>query len=468
MHAQLTPNAVKAMGLALALSSCTVGPRLTMPDAANPSAFKGGSSGQTVDRPDWWTVFGDSTLSSLVQQIDDQNLTLRAALARTNQAYAALGVERGALFPAADLGGFISRNRNSGADLGGNFLGGYNTQYRSSLGVGWEIDLWGRVRSLVESRKAEAEAAGALENDVKLALQAQLVRSYHALRFLDEERRVLQAAVATREQNLKLAEDRFRGGLTSELDVARAETELATTRAELARLQAPRTKSENAIAVLVGRAPSDFELAPRKARLSLPQVRSGLPMEALSHRPDIAATQQTLRGANAEVGVAIAEFLPLFSLTGSGGLSSISSTNFLQWSSRQFNIGPEVSLPLFQGGRLRSGLKRARARHEEAVADYQQTVLEALREVEDALADLAALRTESSTQAGAVRASTRALDLSTQRYKEGLVSFIEVVDALREQLTAERRAVQIRGQQFEATTQLIQALGGGLGPRDIH
>ena len=214
--------------------------------------------------------------------------------------------------------------------------------------------------------------------------------------------------------------------------------------------------------MLTGRAPSDYNLAAGAFKARLPEIRAGVPMEMLAARPDVAAAKAELVASYARIGVARAEYFPRVTLIGNGGYSNIKSSDFLKWSSRTFDIGPEVTLPIFQGGRLRANEKRARAEFAEAVANYRQTVLNALRDVENALADLTAARDQTGAQDRAVKAADRALELSNTRYRAGLVSSLEVVDAVREQLDAKRRAVQIRGQQFEATVQLIQGLGGGL------
>lgn len=466
--AKPTTQLAAALILALLVSGCRVGPKHQLPQTKMPASFKGGGTTGESPRPLWWQVFEDPELSELVQRIEQDNFDLRAALARVDQAYAVLGVNRSQRVPNITANGLVQRNRTSANDLGGRFFSNYLTQYRAGLALGWEIDLWGRVRSLVDASAADAVVAQAGADDVRLALQAQLARNYFALRFLDEEKRVLESAVKTRVDNLDLAKIRFEGGRSGELDVARADTELAATQAALVRLKAPRTRLENAIAVLVGETPSDFRLAEKPVTGGAPQVAAGLPMKLLDNRPDVAAARAQLVAANARIGVAVADYYPRVNLVGSGGLSSINAGDFFDWSSRTFSIGPEVTLPIFQAGRIRSNVKRTRAAHAEAVAAYQQTVLGALLEVEDALADLAALRDESVAQAQAVKASNRALELSNRRYQEGLVSSIEVVDAVREELTAERRAVQIRGQQFEATVRLIQALGGGISEQHIE
>ncbi len=446
------------------LVGCQTPATLQVPKAASPSIFKGQSEGMVV-RPEWWLVFDDAELRRLATRLDDGNLELQAALARADQAYAALGLARADRVPSINANGSVQRSRSSENEQSGGSFPNYASQYRAGLALGWEIDLWGRVRKLVEAGQADAQVAEALVEDVRLALRGQLARNYFALRTLDEEQQVLRDAVTTREANLKLAQRRFDGGITPELDVARAATELAATRSELASLQGPRTRLENAIAVLLGEAPADFRLDARGLSAKLPGIRAGLPMETLAARPDVAAAKARLIAAQARVGVAQAEFFPRVSLVGSGGLSSIQASNFVKWSSRTFTLGPEVSVPIFQGGRLRANEARARAAYAEAVANYRQTVLNALGDVENAMADLAALRNQTGAQDEAVRAAERALALSTRRYEAGLVSSIEVIDAVREQLNAQRRAVQIRGQQFESTVQLIQGLGGGLSTK---
>ncbi|MEX2579159.1 MAG: efflux transporter outer membrane subunit [Verrucomicrobiales bacterium] len=479
---RIAVTAVAAPLLACLLSGCpVVKPEAAAKAVEAPARFKGGGQSGETPRARWWTLFDDPYLNGLIERIDGENLELRAGLARIGQAYAALGISRSDLVPNLDGTGEVQRIRRSENDQGGgsgfrtepggegalgfqSSGGGGNpyTQYRAGLALGWEIDLWGRVRYLVDAGAADAAAVERATEDLRLSLQGQLARNYFTLRFLDEEQRVLQEAVQTRRDNLKVATDRFEGGGTGELDVARAETELSTTRADLARLAGSRTRLENAIAVLAGTQPSNFEIPRRPPAARLPEVRAGLPIQVLENRPDVAEAVARLEAANARIGVAKAEFFPRVNLVGTGGLSSIDSNDFLAWSSRYFAIGPEISVPVYQGGRLKANLAGRRAEQEEALADYQQTVLAAFRDVEDALADLAAYRDERAATLAAVRSSKRALSLSRRRYEEGLVSSIEVIDAIREQLAAERRAVQVRGLQYVSTVELIQAIGGGM------
>ena len=441
-----------------------VGTAYHRPSISTPPTFKGEiptSNYALYERSKWWEIFNDPNLTRFAEKVQQENLDLRAALARVDQAFASLRVARSDRYPSISQAGGIERSGLSDNDQGGPPRRSSFTQYRIGLELGWELDLWGRVQRLVEANTAEAEISVALYEDVKLILLSQLTRNYFSLRFLDEEKKVLSDAVKTRQEHLSLADSRFKGGKTSELDVARAETELASTEAELARLDAPRVRFENAIAVLIGKHASTFHIESQSYRNDLPTIPVGIPMEIVEQRPDVAAAERALAASNARIGVATAEFFPKINLLSSGGFSSINSGDFFDWSSRTFRFGPDLSLPIFQGGRLRANLKRTHEAHEEALANFQQIVLESFRDIEDALATLNALQNEIAAQEKAVVAAEKALHLSKVRYEAGGVSYIEVVDSQRERLTAKRRAAQIRGQQFEATVRLIQALGGG-------
>lgn len=411
----------------------------------------------------WWRVFGDGKLNSLMSGLEGGNFDLRAAEARRDQAYASLGIDRSRLAPEVLSNASASRNRSSESDRGGGFAGmeTYYSQYRGGMSLSYEIDLWGRVRRLVEAGQANTEAAEASVDQVKLSLQAQLARSYFALRFLDSEAAVLEQELGTRQETLNLANDRFKGGVTSELDVARAKSELATTRAQLVGLQAPRAQLLNAIAVLAGKNASNFSISQAAIIGTPPSVPAGSPAQLLGRRPDVFVAEKKLAQSSAEIGVAEANFYPRISLIGSGGLSSIKSSDFLKWSSTEFAIGPEVELPLFQGLRRKADFRLAKAKHEEAIADYQQTVLTAFADVENALAARRAANNEIAAQNDSVEAARKSYDLSNVRYKEGVSSYLEVVDSQRELLNARRGEVQARGRAFEATVMLMQALGGG-------
>lgn len=460
-----------ASGLVLlSLASCKlVGPNHSIPESEGASSFKGGSSDYATRLSrNWWKIFGDGKLNSLMAGLQSGNFDLRAAEARRNQAYAALGVSRSLLYPQVLSNGSVTRNRvtesdrfDGGGNGGGGSAGSYFTNYQVGMQLGYEVDLWGRVRRIVEASRAEATAAELSVDQVRLSLQAQLARSYFAMRFIDSEAAVLRQALGTRQETLDLASDRFEGGATSELDVAQAESELATTRAQLVALEAPRAALENAVAILAGRNPANFNLPSYPFGKTAPGVSAGSPARLLGRRPDVFIAERNLAATSARIGVAEADFYPRVSLLGSGGLSAVDSSDFLKWSSREFSIGPQVDLPLFQGLRRKADFQLAKAQHEEALATYQQTVLQAFGDVENALAAKRGAAKEIAAQQTSVAAARRSFDLSDIRYKEGVSSYLEVVDSQRELLNARRLEVQARGRSYEATVQLIQALGGG-------
>lgn len=452
-------------GIATILTSCTlVGPDHSVPESEGAGSFKN-SSAEYASRIDkrWWRVFNDSKLNSLMSDLDKGNFDLRAAQARRNQAYAALGVDRSLIYPEVLSSASASRNRGSENDRGG--MGGgmetYYSQYRVGMQLGYEVDLWGRIRRIVEAGRANAEAAEASVEQAKLSLQGQLASNYFAMRFLDSEMEVLQGALETRQESLELAKELFDAGKSSELDVARAESQLASAKAQLVNLQGPRASLENSIAVLAGKNPSNFSISPSGIDHGAPGLSAGSPASLLGRRPDVFVSERRLAETSAGIGIAAADFYPKVSLIGSGGFSSINTSTFLRHSSSEFSVGPQVDLPLFQGLRRKADYAAAKARHEEALANYQQTVLTAFADVENALASRRAAIREITAQQESVAASQRTYDLSNARYKEGVASYLEVIDSERELLDAQRGEVQARGRSFAATVQIMQALGGG-------
>lgn len=441
-----------------------VGPEHSVPEVESAKKFKNFNPDYSARiSKNWWRTFGDSELNSLMANLENGNFDLRAAEGRRNQAYAALGIDRSLLYPQVLSGASASRNRGSESDRGG-MAGGmqtYYNDYRVSMSLGYEIDLWGRVRRIVEAGQANASAAEISVDQVKLSLQAQLVSSYLALRFIDSESAVLEQALTTRKESLDLARDLFNAGKSSEVDVARAEAELASAKAQLVSLQGPRAALENAIAVLTGRNASNFSFAKKSITRNAPSVSAGTPVELLGRRPDVFMAERSLAASSAEIGIATAQFYPKISLIGSGGLSSVKSSDFLKYSSSEFSIGPEIDLPIFQGLRRKADLALAKAKHEEALANYQQTVLVAFADVENALASRRAAINEITAQQDSVAASKKAFELSNARYREGVASYLEVIDSQREMLNAQLNEVQARGRSFAATVQLMQALGGG-------
>lgn len=456
-----------------ALAAFAVGPDHRAPidpapaayrDTAPPEqmgAWKTAEPADTLARGEWWRVFGDSALDELEGRALAANQDLRAAAARVEQARAAAGIARSNYWPQLAANGSLTREQTSGT-IDNPLRDTLTTTYRTPLSVSWEIDLFGRVRRLTESARADAEATAATFESVRLALTSEVAATYFSLRALDLEQALVRDSVELRRRARDLAKSRFSNGTAAELDVVRAETELAATEAETAALASRRAATQNALAVLVGAAAPGFELPAAPAPLGLPPViPAGLPAALLERRPDVAAAERALAAANARIGVAKAAFFPAISLTGGGGYASGDVDTLFKTDSRVWSIGPSLYLPIFQGGRNRANLERSRAAYDEAVAGFRQRVLIAFREVQDALTAGRLLAEQAAAQERALAAARRAAVLAQTRYDAGLVSYLEVIDAQRTSLTTERASAQLIALRLNASVALIKALGGG-------
>lgn len=307
--------------------------------------------------------------------------------------------------------------------------------------------------------------SAALYESVKLALQADVAQAYFLIRRLDAEQALYRQTVDLRTKTLELVEQRYQAGEISELDVARARSALSSARSEALSVERERAAAEHALATLLGTTPSEFSMpADRLSRLSV-DIPAGLPSTLLERRPDIAAAERAMAAANARIGAAHAAFFPRLTLTGAFGYESEELGKLLEWSSRTFLLGPLVgtvlSLPIFDGGRREAGLERARAQYEGDVAAYRQTVLQAFREVEDGLSSLRILDAQTKVQDAAVAQSSRAAQLAQIQYREGSVSYLDVIDADREVLQQQRVSVRLDGDRAQVAVALIRAIGGG-------
>ena len=411
---------------------------------------------------DWWSVFGDPGLEELLDDLRTQNPTGKAALARYDEARAALGLARVEQFPAITGEASATRFRDS---AGGVFVPPdltYN-EYRAALNLEYEIDLWGRVRSSVAAAGSELEAAGADLAATRLSLEAELARTWFQWRYVLEEQRILARTIEVRARNRRLVEARVRGGEVNELDLERARTELEVARAQAIGLERQEAELRHALAVLVGEVPSRFAI-PKGAGGGIgkaPKIPAGIPSDLLKRRPDIAAAEERLSAAASRVDVVQASFLPKVTLTGIGGVSTLRSSEFFDADSLFGTIGPGVEIPIFEGGRLVNEGRRANAVARETLADYEEIVLAAFQEVEDALSGIRFLDQEISAHRRAVQAAEKAAEISRRRYKGGLVSYLEVVDAERTALDEELALARARSARQLASVQLIRSLGGG-------
>jgi NodT family efflux transporter outer membrane factor (OMF) lipoprotein len=325
----------------------------------------------------------------------------------------------------------------------------------------YEADVWGRVRRTVEAARASAQATAADVESVSLSLHAELASDYFQLRALDAEEQLLNSTVTAFEKALELTQNRFSGGVASQVDVAQAQTQLETTRAQAIDVAVQRAQFEHAIAVLTGQAPSALTLASAPLTSTPPVVPAGLPSDLLERRPDIAATERLMAAANAQIGIAKAAYYPTITLSGTGGFEGSSITNWFNGPSGFVAAGVSAIGTVFDVGRRHAVTDQAKAAYNQSVANYQQTVLTAFQDVEDNLAALRILEEEAGTQNAAVTAAEHSLALSTNRYKGGVTTYLEVITAQSAALSDERVAVQIAGRRMSASVLLIKALGGG-------
>jgi multidrug efflux system outer membrane protein len=453
-----------------ALSGCMLGPDYQRPDtsAQLPANFKA-ADGWKIATPsdnaakgEWWKSFRDTKLNNLVGRAMENNQSLKAAFLRVDQARTIADAGRGALLPDISTAPSANRERRS-ANTSRNFSGtsGQTTTNLSlPLVLDYEIDLWGKLRRQLQAARAESEASEADYNNVILALQADLAANYFSLRSIDREIEILNEALTLRQTSLTLNKKRFDAGDLDEVDVARAETEVSATQSEIFGLRKSRAELENAIAVLVGSPSSDFHISSSPLTAAPPNVGGTLPTSLLERRPDVALAERIMQAENERIGVAKAAFFPSVRLNGSAGLESASFDKLFRASSRTWGIGPEISAPIFDGGKNKANLKRSQFRYEETVANYRQTVLNAVREVDDALAGVNLLAKQFEAQQRTATAARRTVELSQKRFDGGLVAFFDVVDAQRTAFDAERAAARVLGARHLAAIALVKAIGG--------
>ncbi len=452
------------------LSSCSVGPNFKLPEVLMPSKWKNGGAASTADIPvpgEWWKLFGSAELNRLEERAMENNQELRGALARVETARALVGTQQADWFPQLNMKDSMQYERLSQSSFGANLPPGValpktqRRRFQNMLELGWEIDLWGRVRRNVESSKASQFAAMETLSARRLTLAAEVARLYFLTHSLDRQMQAVLGTQTWREEALKLQESRFKGGLANEMDVARARTELEFARNDLAALERQRGNAENALAVICGDIPSNFQISKVTSQPRPPKIPSGLPSTLLQRRPDIRAAEQKMREANAQVGVSVASFYPAFSIVGSGGLESIGAKHFYDQRSRIMSIGPSMTLPIFQGGKLRANLRASKATYEETLASYRQSILVALQEVEDSLLDARAYAKQGQALDAAIASAQETQRLAELRYQKGLASYFEVVDANRTVLSAKLLSAQVEGQRLMASVAMLKALGGG-------
>lgn len=455
------------------LTGCMIGPNYKRPSAPTAPAFKevaGWQPAQPADsqiRSNWWKAYHDPDLDAYEAQVDVSNQNLKLAVTEFTQARATIQINRANLFPFLGAGVGVMRQRfsyNSATYFPG--MNQYNS-FNLPLEVSWEPDFWGRVRRSVIQAKANAQASAADVQNVRLSLQAELATDYFQLRGLDAQKQILDRTVTAFQKSMQLTQNRYQGGLNSQLDVAQARTLLETTQAEDQDVGVARAQYEHAIAVLVGQPASSFTIAPRVLATVPPPIPVGLPSQLLERRPDIASAERAMAAANEQIGIARTAYYPTFALTGLGGFESGHPGNWFTGPSSFWSAGLSASDTLVDWGQRHAVDVQAQAAYDGTVAAYRQTVLTAYQEVEDNLAALRILRDESATQREAVVAAQKQQEIATSRYKGGIDNYLNVITAQSIELSNEQTAAQIWTRQMTASVLLIEALGGGWDAKQL-
>jgi NodT family efflux transporter outer membrane factor (OMF) lipoprotein len=463
--------AVATIGAVGWLTGCTVGPNYVTPTVEVPAGYKENAGWQVAQpqdatlRGNWWEAFSDPQLNAFEEQVDVSNQNVALAEAQYRQARALVQQARAAYFPTVTIG--VSLNNSSRSTTSSINTGSSGRTapmlYSMAVDASWEIDVWGRIRRLVESSQAGAQASAADLENARLSARTELAQDYFQLRTLDTQKQLLDASVVEFQRSLELTNNRYASGVASRADVLQAQTQLKTTQAQAVDVGVQRAQFEHAIALLIGKPASVVSIpaAPLAMTTVPPPIPVGVPSEALERRPDIAAAERLVAAANAQIGVALAAYYPTVSLGATGGFESTSLSHWLSAPSRFWSVGPAISETVFDGG-LRAGLtEQARGVYDGTVASYRETVLTAFQEVEDNLAALRILESEAQIQDEAVQAAQQSVTVFTNQYKAGITSYLEVVTAQTAALTNERTGATILGNRLNAAVLLIKALGGG-------
>ncbi len=470
----MMPRFLAAALAALVLLSpgCSVGPNYRRPSAPVSPAFKepppqGWKIAQPAaeaPRGKWWQIYNDPELNALEEQVSISNQNVLAAEARYREARATVRIARSAFFPAISAAPSIANARAS-ANLSArnlvNFVSGTRTDYTLPMDVSYQPDVWGSVRRNVAAGYASAQASAADLENARLLYQAQLAQFYIELHGLDAEIALLESATKGYEVYLQLTKDRAEAGVASEADVAQAQTQLETTRAQLIDVGVARAQYEHGIAVLAGKPPSELTIPARPLQLVPPPVPVEVPSALLERRPDIASAERQVAAQNEQIGIAKAAFFPALLFSATGGFESATVAKLLEWPSRFWSLGPQVAETLFEGGRRHAEVALQQAAYDATVTGYRQTVLTAFQQVEDNLAALRILEQEAAAEARAVQAAQESVNVSTEQYKAGIANYLQVITTQTIALQDQRAAVNIQARRMVASVLLIEALGGG-------
>jgi NodT family efflux transporter outer membrane factor (OMF) lipoprotein len=461
----------------LLCAACSVGPNYKRPPAvvapafkeAPPEAFKEAQAAGLVpanpsdafDKGKWWEIYKDPALNALEEQVSINNQNVLAAEAQYREAKALVRVARAGLFPTVTVGPAITESHAGSGSSTSVTPAPTRTAYSLTLDASWEPDLWGSIRRSIRGAAATAQATFADLENAKLLYQAELASDYFLMHGLDSDVDLLKRTAASYTEYVTLTRNRFAGGIATDLDVAQAETLLYQTQSSLIDLGVARAQYEHAIAVLMGKPPSEVTIPVELPTAPPPPVPVGVPSELLERRPDIAGAERRVAAANEQIGIAMAAFYPTLNLSAALGFTGSSLAKWFSLPSRFWSVGPSLAYTLFEGGRRRAVVAEEQAAYDSTVATYRQTTLTAFQQVEDQLAALRILEQETSKVADTVSAAARALTVSTAQYKAGTTDYLVVITSQTSLLNAQRTAVDLLTRRLAASVSLVQALGGG-------
>jgi len=454
------------LALLLLCPGCMIGPNYKKPPAPVPQAFKepppeGWKEAQPNDgviRGKWWEIYSDPRLNALEEQVSITNQNVLAAEAQFRAARESVRIARAALYPTASVTPSFTRSHTPSS---GGQRGGTNNLFALTGDAGWTADIWGNLRRSVHASQATAQASYADLESARLLYQAELAQDYFELHGSDGDIDLLERTAKSYEEYLVLTQNRFKAGVASGADVAQAQTQVDTTRADLIDLGVARAQFEHAIAVLTGHPPSELTLPRALLHTPPPSIPLALPSILLERRPDIASAERTMASLNEQIGIAMAAFYPTLTLSATGGFSSNSGTAWFSAPSRFWSLGAQLSELVFDAGKRKAQIKVTEAQYDTAVANYRQTVLTAFQQVEDDLAALRILAEEAIAVDRAVKAAQESLDISTYQYKAGTVAYLQVITTQAAALQEQRAAVDVLTRRMVSSVLLVQALGGG-------
>lgn len=452
---------------AVLLSSCAVGPNYQTPDttAITPASWRWQTAAPSdaTPRGEWWTVFRDADLNNLEARALAGNQSLKAGVARVDQARANARGVAAEFAPDIRLKGGAKRELSSGnlpSPVPVTIPASMYNSFNSGFDLSYEIDFWGKVRRKWESARATAAASEADFHTMLLTLTGDVAMNYFALRSADAELAALRRTITIRERAFSITDQKFQAGTVGRIDLARSQTEVDTAKAELADVLRQRRETADTLALLCGEPATNFDLAERPLNLKPPTIPAGIPAQLLERRPDIASAERDVAAKNADIGVAKAAYFPAITLTGNGGTLSKESSDLFSADSKVWSIGPSLSLPITGYALIGANVRRAKAAREEAIANYRQAVLTAIKDVETSLAQIRYRKEQEASQNAALQSSTTAADLIRTQYEGGTVGQLDLLESERTRLILERQSAQLSAQRLIATVRLIKALGG--------